>query len=1013
MPTNYESIRNDIKRKDEILDKAHELLGNMYTDKTHFIFELLQNAEDAGATKILFILLEDRLEVKHNGRPFNSNDVVGVCSIGKGTKADDLTKIGKFGVGFKSVYAYTKTPEIYSGDESFIIEKFIEPCPLPSLQIGNSWTTLFIFPFNKKDTSPETACKEIGQRLINLSARTLLFLRNINEIEYRLPDSKSGFYLRDEVARDTARQVRVIGQKGKEEEEEESWLIFERPLLVPENAEYVRVEIGFYLDKVDKDEKESIKKVNDSPLIAFFPTHVKTNLGFLIQGPYRTTPARNDIPKDDDWNKKIIDETAKLVIEVLPLIKQMGLLTVSFLETLPINSDDFSQFSMFYPIFEAVRETLSKADLLPTNDGTFVSAQNAKMGSKDLRDLLNHEKLNEFYQSNETIDWLSKEITKDRTKNLHPYLIKELGVAEITPEMFAEELTERFLSSQTDDWLISMYRYVSLSKTIWQPRKYIKYFINNPEGPLRSKPIIRLQNDTHVQPFRYDGSPNAYLEDAFNLESSLPIVKKEISQNEEAFKFLKELGIPELDLVTVVIEKILSKYTSNPSAISKEEHEQDISTILKAFNTTDSEKKKTQLIEELRNTPFIRTHKQVDNVTLYKKPEELYFESEKLRQYFSSNETVSFVHSGYEETTKNLFKVLGIVKSVRVVRSIPDNQGYVSIKKPANFRKGDFHQRGLDGYDPNINIDGLDFAIESITSEKSQYIWEFLAVPNWKCIRGVIEKSKLQTFGKIDDREDHTSKFGKLLIDSKWLPGPNNSFVKPCEMNLNDLPDSFVRNKDLGRQLEMKHDDVEKLAEKAGVYSEDILFVRENPKEFQKWKAGMIAKKNQPEFPSRTVNNPERRQEQVSNQISEATEKKYENRERSVRVSKGKIGPSLWLRNQYTNDSSQMVCQICKKEMPFKKRDGEYYFESVEVLSNEYLNKEHEAQYLALCPLCAAMFEEFVKNDENALNNLKSKIVNLENCEIQLILGDISTSIQFVETHFHDLKIILNESELS
>ena len=60
-----------------------------------------------------------------------------------------------------------------------------------------------------------------------------------------------------------------------------------------------------------------------------------------------------------------------------------------------------------------------------------------------------------------------------------------------------------------------------------------------------------------------------------------------------------------------------------------------------------------------------------------------------------------------------------------------------------------------------------------------------------------------------------------------------------------------------------------------------------------------------------------------------------------------------------------MVCQICKEEMPFRKRDGAHYFEKKEVLSIKFLPKEHEAQYLALCPLCAAKYDEFVKtNDE-------------------------------------------------
>jgi hypothetical protein len=75
-------------------------------DATYFIFELLQNAEDAGATRVKCSLFRDRLEVLKDGRFFSDADVRGICAIGKGTKSYDLTQIGKFGIGFKSVHAH-------------------------------------------------------------------------------------------------------------------------------------------------------------------------------------------------------------------------------------------------------------------------------------------------------------------------------------------------------------------------------------------------------------------------------------------------------------------------------------------------------------------------------------------------------------------------------------------------------------------------------------------------------------------------------------------------------------------------------------------------------------------------------------------------------------------------------------------------------------------------------------------------------------------------------------------
>ena len=95
--------------------------------------------------------------------------------------------------------------------------------------------------------------------------------------------------------------------------------------------------------------------------------------------------------------------------------------------------------------------------------------------------------------------------------------------------------------------------------------------------------------------------------------------------------------------------------------------------------------------------------------------------------------------------------------------------------------------------------------------------------------------------------------------------------------------------------------------------------------------------------------------------------------------------------------------------MPFKKRNGEYYFEAVEALLKDHFLKEHEAQFLSLCPLCAARYKEFVKRDEDAMQNVKDKLVNSDNSDVTLRLGDRDASIRFVETHWEDIRTILKE----
>jgi hypothetical protein len=66
-----------------------------------------------------------------------------------------------------------------------------------------------------------------------------------------------------------------------------------------------------------------------------------------------------------------------------------------------------------------------------------------------------------------------------------------------------------------------------------------------------------------------------------------------------------------------------------------------------------------------------------------------------------------------------------------------------------------------------------------------------------------------------------------------------------------------------------------------------------------------------------------------------------------------------------------------------------------------------EELHVALCPVCAAMYKEFVKNDESVMEELNHVLKNSEEPEVSLSLGELETSIQFVESHRHDIQTIL------
>ena len=199
----YDWSRQDRSRR--ILGSLRTLLTDIYREDIHFVFELLQNAEDQDAKHVSFELLNDRLLFRHDGRLFNFKDVNSICDVARSTKQtvqeeEENTKIGKFGVGFKSVYKYTSTPQVHSGSWHFRIADLVVPkwddiaVPIWPTErqffpVGCSQTT-FVLPFDTAEKPEATAFAEIERGLEGLDCKTLLFLRHIETIEVVLPGKR-------------------------------------------------------------------------------------------------------------------------------------------------------------------------------------------------------------------------------------------------------------------------------------------------------------------------------------------------------------------------------------------------------------------------------------------------------------------------------------------------------------------------------------------------------------------------------------------------------------------------------------------------------------------------------------------------------------------------------------------------------------------------------------------------------------------------------------------------------
>ena len=626
MPLNYKAIREENEREYGVgVGRwGQSLLANRYDDRTHFLYELLQNAEDAITRRsrnsdrrsVQFHLGPQLLEIRHFGKPFDEADVRGICGIGKSTKSADLTAIGRFGIGFKSVYAYTDRPEVHSGADHFAIESFVWPVEIPPAdQLLGQDETLIILPLKEPSDSAE-----IREALHNLGARTLLFLREIEEIEWKTEGGPSGLYLRSqpEYLDEGVRRVTLIGEVSDGAVFEEKWLLFSAPVSNDEGNQVGYVEVGFLMGNDGRARQEVITRVGTSPLVVFFPTVFETHLGFLVQGPYRTTPSRDTIPPRNSWNQSCVEKTKTVLNNALHWLRDNGLLDINVLRCLPLDRSKFAPGTMFAPVFDSIKGLLAAEPYIPSHGGGHAAARGSAIArTQELRELFTPEQLSNLLKTPEPRAWVTGEISDDRTPEIYRYLIQELGVEELRPESVITKLTAEFLEAQSDPWIAQLYTFLAGQRALLFRAK--------------SLPLVRLSNGRHVQPFA-NGREQAFLPSTF--ETGFPTVRAAVCAREEALEFLRALGLTEPDPVDDVIWNVLPKYRKTPvEAVSDLQYEADIQRVLAAYRT-DSDKRRKELVDELARTPYVHAVDAGSRHSAMVKPTEVYLATDRLQGLF-------------------------------------------------------------------------------------------------------------------------------------------------------------------------------------------------------------------------------------------------------------------------------------------------------------------------------------------------------------------------------------------
>ena len=470
-----ESIKELVKNRKELIaiheknnftNGIHSLLTDLYPDTAHFIFELLQNAEDMNATNVRFELDPEGIYFEHNGskRTFNLDDIDAITNIGHNVqKKDDPTSIGKFGVGFKAVFAYTATPEIQSGEYHFQIKDYFVPDfkskkYIKKSKIKDTTITRFYFPFNNPQKATDIAYRETLNGLKALDNSSILFLQNIKKIEFALSRKEVGFVERIDNDSNFV-NIRCKGYDTKAITES-VWLKFSSIEEITDehgNLKTLPISIAYAIGEDKKDKKTSIVPIKGGgKTFIYFPAEKEhSGLRFHINAPFASTVARDSVRNCED-NNKLIKKIAKLVAKSIPTIKSLGLINHSFFETLPNTRDNLSFF--YSVIFDYVYNSFRNCDYIPTKDGSYVSSKNALTGPAIISNLFENEDVFYLYDVNKR--WIVNALRN----SLADYFLQSLDIQSFSYTEFITAFSaqnrdriESFVKEKKIDWLRAFY----------------------------------------------------------------------------------------------------------------------------------------------------------------------------------------------------------------------------------------------------------------------------------------------------------------------------------------------------------------------------------------------------------------------------------------------------------------------------------------------------------------------------------------------------------------------------
>lgn len=760
-----------------------------YSDQAHFIYELLQNANDAKATKSEFQLTQEGLYFKHNGKILFSvsnpetedkdkeNNTLGhinsITSIANSNKTE--SSIGKFGVGFKAVFQYTETPHIYDPNFQFRIDRFIIPVKLKNdLANRKKEETVFYFPFNKPEMSARKAHFDILEKLKKLIFPTL-FLTNLEEVIWKA-DNETGEYTKKLVGKRnqtidiTYEKIELYQQIGLNQAKDKLYL-FNR--CTEENHSY---SVGFFIDTKNKLTPKQFSA------FCFFPTRETTSLNFILHAPFLLTDSRESIKRFENHNTEMCKLLSQLAADSMLILKDLKLIDDDIIKIIPYKESDDDFFSSFY---ETIKEKFQTQEILPTIDD-YTDSQNAYWAQDNpVLSLFSDQQL-ALLIDEEDAKWVFRNLVRNQTgkdEDLREY-IENCTYDWFEISHLLGYIDADFIEKQPKEWLNKLYEYLLKNNSYWSDVKTKPIFINSEQKAVPA--FEKNGRDFHEILFLPSD----------NLNSSSKTIHPDLLENEKSKEFIEAFGIKKPSLKDEIYNHILPFYNEDGD-IDTESH------FKMFFKFWKEEGRPEDFLELIKDKEFISYKTANDDTTYRGRSNEIYFPNNELLKYFEPKSDTKFVDLDdyYSFITDEKDKVilkefllkLGVSEQPRILTRVISDW---SEKNNIKTRLGESLRYGSSGYSGQGTfdkiIDGCKEIINGIDYEKSLLLWNILRKTKPSKLEGVHKY-----FYYSQQYQYFESTTVTLLKTNKWLLSINDVLVAPYEISIDELDESYEIDSDL------------------------------------------------------------------------------------------------------------------------------------------------------------------------------------------------------------------------